>query len=195
MSVGRYAIYAAPTGPISRVLTAPLAQMQYQTSGTEQCALLDEGDDATHYMRDGLPVPYPTRPEGAYWTFDYQAGSWLDPRDLQAKKDARWAVIKAAREQAEFGGFAWDGSTFDSNAISQSRIQGAVLLAGMAPDFTITWTLSDNSTRLLDAAGMVAVGAALGVHVGTQFEIARQLRDAIYSATTPEAVAAVTWPA
>jgi len=94
---------------------------------------------------------------------------------------------------AEFGGFTWDGSPFDSDAISQSRIQGAVQLAATAPGFTIDWTLANNSVRNLSAADLANVGAALGMHVATQHAKARTLRSQIEAATTVAEVDAVTW--
>ena len=102
-------------------------------------------------------------------------------------------IIKQARSSAEFGGFTWDGSPFDSDAISQSRIQGALQLAAMAPGFTIDWTLANNSVRNLSAADLANVGAALGMHVAAQHAKARLLRSQIEVATTVAEVDAVTW--
>jgi hypothetical protein len=132
---------------------------------------------------------------------DFAGASTLGDPDgtLQAARDRRWAVIKGQREQAEGGGFTWNGSGFDSDAISQSRIQGAVLLATLASlngqPFTIDWTLIDNSVRTLDGPAMIAVGQALGVHVATCHATARALRQQINAATTIDAVEGVQWPA
>lgn len=118
---------------------------------------------------------------------------------LAAAKTRRWAFIKAARDQKEYGGFVWDGSTFDSDLQAQTRIQGGVQLANMAAasnqPFGIDWTLADNSVRTLSGADMVAVGLALAQHVQTLHEVGRGLREQIDAATTVEQVNAVQWPA
>lgn len=134
----------------------------------------------------------PTQPDSAH-VFDYTTKQWYDPRTLNDIKLAKWAIIKQARSSAEFGGFTWDGSPFDSDAISQSRIQGAVQLAAMAPGFTIDWTLANNSVRNLSTADLANVGAALGMHVAAQHAKARLLRSQIEAATTVAEVDAVTW--
>jgi hypothetical protein len=117
---------------------------------------------------------------------------------LAEVREARWQDIKAQREAREFGGFTWGGSYFDSDPISQSRIQGATILAmqamAAAQPFSIDWTLADNTTRTLSAADMLAVGQALALHVITLHATARALRAAIEAAVSPEQVAAVAWP-
>lgn len=101
--------------------------------------------------------------------------------------------MKALRSQKESAGFTWDGSVFDSDRVSQSRIMGAVQLAGMNPAFEIPWTLQNNSVRVLNAADMISVGATLGSHVATIFARAQELRTEIYAASTIAEVEAITW--
>lgn len=112
-------------------------------------------------------------------------------------KDIKWARIKELRDAAEEAGFVWDGSTFDSDKTSQSRIQGAAQLATLAKinnqPLSIEWTLMNNGTRSLSADDMIAVGMALGAHINEQHVRARQLREQIEAATTPEQVQAVRW--
>jgi hypothetical protein len=144
------------------------------------------------FTTESLAFPVPTRAEHIL-RFDGAKLVWHDPRTLADHKAAQWELIKQARSQAEYAGFTWDGSTFDSDTLSQNRITGAVTLAQLSPGFTINWTLADNSTRTLNQADMIAVGVALGQHVQTQFTKAQALRVAIEAATTPEQVAAVVW--
>lgn len=122
-----------------------------------------------------------------------------EARTLDEAKQLKWAEIKRGRDAVEYGGFDWDGSHFDSDETSRSRIQGAVQLARIAQSFgqlySIDWTLSDNSERTLSGDDMVSVGVALGTHVGAAFETARVLRAQIDAATTTEEVDAVAWPA
>ena len=138
-----------------------------------------------------------TRPS-LHHEWDCATMGWLDTRSLEQHKTTKWAEIKATREATEFSGFTWDSSEFDSDAISQARIQGAVILAMQAlaaeVPFAIDWTLKDNSVRSLTGMQVVAVGQALATHVGTQHEIARALRTAIESAVTQAEVETITWP-
>lgn len=131
----------------------------------------------------------------ANMAWDAATDAWVDARTLEQFKADKWAEIKAKRQDVEFSGFTWDGSTFDSDPLSQSRIQGAVQLAGLNPTaFTIDWTLADNTVRTLSATQMVEVGETLGIHVATQHTIARGLRQQIEVATTAAEVEAIAWP-
>ena len=189
----RAAIYDLTTGRILRTIECPADFIARQAGPGESFLEVTTGvDDTSHYIADGALVPIPARP-GNHHTFDYTAKQWIDPRTLSDLQVAKWEQIKRARANAEFGGFTWDGSPFDSDAISQSRIQGAVQLAAMAPGFTIDWTLANNSVRNLSAADLAAVGVALGLHVGTQHAKARVLRAQIEAATTADEVDAVVW--
>ena len=132
-------------------------------------------------------------PPSAHHIFDYTIKQWVDPRTLSDLQAAKCAQIKRDRDEAEFGGFTWDGSPFDSDAISQSRIHGALQLAALIPDFSIDWTLADNTVRALSGSELAAVGVALGLHVGTQHAKARVLRAQIEAATTVAEVDAVVW--
>jgi hypothetical protein len=125
--------------------------------------------------------------------FNYTTKQWEDPRTLQDLKDAKWATIKQARSASEYAGFTSDGSTFDSDAISQNRITGAVTLAQMSSTFSIDWVLADNTVRTLNQSDMLAVGAALGAHVAAIFAKGVLLREQIEAATTAEEVAGVVW--
>jgi hypothetical protein len=118
---------------------------------------------------------------------------WENDRTLPEAKTAKWIELKQARSQAEYAGFYWKGFLFDSDAISQQRITGAVTLAQMDAGFSIGWTLADNTVRQLDATQMKDVSAALGLHVATQFARAQDLRTQLDAAQTTEQVAAVNW--
>jgi hypothetical protein len=142
-----------------------------------------------HPQWTGLP---PYKPN-THCYLDMETKQWEDPRTLADLKAAQWNLIKQARSNAEYAGFAWDRSVFDSDALSQNRITGAVTLAQLSPGFTIDWTLADNSVRTLNQADMIAVGVALGVHVQTQFAKAQGLRLQIDAASTPGQVAVVVW--
>lgn len=153
-----------------------------------------DANPATHYidLNTYLPVAMPPRPSPAH-TFNYQTHEWEDIRPLQAIKDAQWEIVKAARFAAEYAGFEWDGSRFDSDAISQQRLSGAVMLAQMDSGFSINWTLENDTIRTLNQMEMISVGVALGIHVQTGFAKGQALRAQIDAATTQAEVEAVVW--
>ncbi len=158
----------------------------------------DHGTIMGHYGRDevwidaGVPVSYPPRPS-RYANLNRTTKQWIDSRTLEQVQTMTWNNMKALRFQKESEGFAWDGSVFDSDQVSQSRIMGAVQLAEMNPAFEIPWTLEDNTVRVLSASDMKAVGAALGAHVATIFARAQEIRTEIYAASTIAEVEAITW--
>jgi Domain of unknown function (DUF4376) len=141
---------------------------------------------AEHWIESGVFHPIPEKPSRNH-VFDYVAKEWTDPRQIEALRLDKWTEVKKAREAAEFGGFEWDGSTFDSDPVSQSRIQGAVLLASQLGEaFSQQWTLADNSQRTLNAADMLQVGFALATHINSVHSRGRQIRDLINTAAASE---------
>lgn len=189
-----YTVYDPQTGRIAAAFTADPDSAQANTpAGMER--LVGRFDFRDGYISNGVFVAFPEQPSPQH-VFDWDSHAWVDPRSLADLKAEKWVAIKAARDAAEFGGFTWDGSVFDSDLISQSRIQGATQLAGLAPmTFSLDWTLADNSVRTLNAMQMIAVGEALGAHVATQHSIGRSLRAAIEAATSAAELDAIAWPA
>ena len=165
-----------------------------------------EGGNATHYVLNGELTGYTAAQAAtkaaapaylAAWS--NTTFQWLDPRTLDDMKIIKWAQVKAARASAEFGGFTWDGSRFDSDPVSTNRIMGAFALALAAQisgqPFALVWTLADNTTRTLSAADLIAVGVALGTQVGNAHANATARRHQIDVATTAAAIEGVTWGA
>ena len=182
-------------GRILRTGTAPENQAKFQAiESQDELLILSSSNIAKDFVVGGKVTPLPPKPSDSH-VFNYAEKVWVDPRSLGDLKAAKWDAIKAARDDAEFGGFNWAGSHFDSDAISQSRIQGAVQLAAMTPGFSLEWTLADNSIRTLNAADMAAVGAALGAHVAILHADARELRTQINAATTAAQLDGIRWPA
>jgi hypothetical protein len=182
------------TNPIEQVIVFEKTTGRVVSSGTTQLpqSLVSDTLDVlvgaqarpgASYVEAGCVVEMPVKPS-VHHVFDWTAKAWVDPRSLQDLKDARWAEVRRERDRAEFGGFSWDGSRFDSDALSQQRITGAVTLAMMNSAFLISWTLADNTVRTLTAADMIAVGVALGQHVNACQERARVLRREIDGAET-----------
>lgn len=137
---------------------------------------------------------------------------------LDAAKARRWGEIKMMRNAAEFGGFSWGGSRFDSDIASQLKITGAAA-ASIVSDvrwlqacvhalaaqsgvalpqpqvLEVDWTLADNTSRTLAGADLVDVGLALLGHDNATHTIGRQLRAIIEAAESPEALSNIVWPA
>ena len=194
------AIYDTATGRITQTCFGVLSIENAQ----EICALgqaaieVDAAvSDATHYIDAGSAVAF-SAPPSANDTWDWVTKTWADARTLEQVKAAKWEAVKAQRSMIEYGTFTWDGSTFDCDPVSTSRIMGAFSLAmaalSAAQAYSETWVLADNTTRDLSAADMLAVGAALGAQVSAAFATANTLRAAIDAATTIPDVEAVAWP-
>ena len=116
-------------------------------------------------------------------TFDYVIKEWVDLRTLDEIKAHKWAEIKTQRDQLEFGGFEFEGNTYDSDQVSQGRILGAAL-AGAEQ----VWTTVANSTVTLTGPKLLELYDALQVHVASVYERGRVAREAINAATAKEEV-------
>jgi len=194
--MGRYAIYDS-NGQIQTVISADAdtAQMNVQT-GQALLELTDGENDASHYVVSGALVTFPAQPS-SYSTWDWTSLAWVDARTLADAQATQWTLVKAARDAVVAGGFTWNGLTFDSDDVSQQRIQGAVQLAAIAASaqqpFSIVWTLHNNQTATLSGTDMINVGLALGMFVQTQFSKGVALRTQIDAATSISAVEAIVW--
>ena len=188
----KFSIYDTSTGQILRTVQCDADSVVMQYDPATHSYLQGEYLDDKFYISGDTPVRIPEKPS-SHHVFNYTTKQWEDPRTLDDLKSAQWALIKQARAQAEYAGFTWDGSTFDSDAISQNRITGAVTLAQLSSTFTIDWTLATNQVRTLNQSEMLQVGAALGAHVQTQFAKGQSLRVQIDAATTQAEVEAVVW--
>lgn len=128
----------------------------------------------------------------------WQDWNTLPPsKTLEEARAEKWAEMKRRRSELEFGGFAWEGVVFDSDAISVQKISSAVQLAVLAQmagqPFDIDFTVADNSVVTLDASQMIAVGLALGTHVQAVYARGRVKRAAIEAAPTVAEVDAIAW--
>ena len=137
-------------------------------------------------------IQLPEQPSEKH-VFNYLTKQWEDPRTLSEIKSQQWLLVKAKRTEVESSGFTWNNLVFDSDAISQQRIAGAVQLALMNPLFSTNWTLADNTVRTLNQQQMLAVGMSLGEHITTVFTKGQTLRMSIDLATTKDAIEAIYW--
>ena len=152
--------------------------------------------DNKFYIENFTAVPMPEQPSSNH-VFSYATKQWIDPRTLNDLKDQKWTEVKASRDAFEFGSFGHGEFQFDCNQISQQRIgqaaQAAMFALSVGAPFSQDWTLKDNSTATFDAQQMINVALAMGQHISQAHSQSRLLRTAIYGATTPEEVQAITW--
>lgn len=149
-----------------------------------------------HDLIAGTPVRKPLQPSQNH-VFDYATKQWKDPRTIEDLKSSKRAEIKQDRTQAEYLGFTWSSYVFDSDAVSQSRINGAVTLAMIAIQaavpYEVVWTLADDSRLTLSSQELLLVGLALGQHVQANFNKGQLLQTQIDAALTKEEVEAIVW--
>ncbi len=119
-------------------------------------------------------------------------------KSIDVARERRWSEIKLERDQREAGGFPYLGKVFDSDPRSVQRILGAVLAAQVAVtndlDFSIDWTVADNSVVTLSADELIAMPAALAAYANHLHAVSRDLRVLIDAAETVEEVRGVQWP-
>lgn len=121
--------------------------------------------------------------------FDYALRQWVTPAGLttlEEAKAAKWQEIKYAKDVVEYGGFTWNGMTFDSDLTSQSKIANAA-----ASGESVSWTLKDNSQVDLTNTQLKELLAALIVRANELQQQASSRRNEINEATTLDAVAAI----
>jgi len=149
------------------------------------------------YLKSGTVKVAPEKPDGSFYQWSIDLEQWIDPRTLDDLKEEKWTEVKAARDAFEFGSFTHNALEFDCNQISQQRIgqaaQAAMFALSVSQSFSQDWTLKDNSVVTLDAQQMINVALAMGQHISQAHSQSRLLRTAIYGATTPEEVQAITW--
>lgn len=196
-----FIIYDA-TGRILRTGSAPDDMIEIQAQDGE-FLMETTANASTHYVLEGEVTAYTTGelearsalPQGWVWQMPERLAV-----DMRAVVDARtqaWERIKKNRAEAESAGFFYNLVLFDSDPISVQRISGAVQLALLAQlagqAFSIVWTVADNTTMELDAAGMIGVGTALGGHMDQIFTKARTKRDLIEASSDIAFLDGLTW--
>lgn len=136
----------------------------------------------------------------------------LTQAQYQAAHDAEMDVRRqnhhqrrrARRTQAETAGFPFRARRIDSDPDSVLRITQAALVASQAllahQDFAVNWVCADDSILALDAAGMLAMQAALTAHGLACHNRSQDLRAALDEARDGPALAAAAveietgWP-
>ena len=182
-------IYERETGKVLQCVDIP---SQYYENAARDNAFIEIDSDTfkeatTHlgYVSHGNWCRVPDSPSADH-EYDYTTHTWVDKRTLEDIKDARWEAIKLERTKLEFGGFEFEGNTYDSDQTSQGRIMGAAV-AGVDQ----VWTLADNTTVELSATQLQQLYAALQAHIASVHERGRIARHLIYEGETKEEVEAI----
>lgn len=198
----RYLIYDAYTGEIKGAGVCQACD--FEANARDNAIVEGTGDANTHYVKDGQPFEYTeqqrisksARPFGAS-TWDNDRMEW-NTHDvaviLGSAKGAKWGSVKAARDAMALLPLEFDSVIFDADEKSQRLIAGAIQLAVLAPnDWTIDWTLRDNSVRTLTKLEIIQLGVALGQRTADVYSRSQILRAQINAAETINEVNAIEW--
>lgn len=144
--------------PVEPTLTELATYGVYPLRATEP----PEYNPATQLVEEAIPIQV-----GDQWTQQWTVRD-LDPAELAASRAALHARRRARRTQAETGGFTFGARRIDSDRDSVLRLTQAALVASQAlaadQPFAVEWVCADDSVLPLDAAGMLAMQAALTAH-------------------------------
>ena len=136
------------------------------------------------------------------WSGDQPVAVDPPPLTMPERRQQRLAAINAERDRREEAGFPYQGKVLDSNPRSVQRITTVVLAAQAAlaagQPFSQEWTCADNSTLVLDAAGVIGMPVALALHAATIHGHARALKAATVAAIDSDELDAIDilagWP-
>lgn len=119
------------------------------------------------------------------------------PLTLDEAKEQKKTEINARRDTLEQAGFEYLGGVFQTDEISYMRLLGANISAqlalSMGEDFSIDWTLADNSTMTLNASEMVGIIPAFAEYSNSLHVYANELKAQVEECETNEDVDAVVW--
>ena len=164
---------------------------QYNTTSKIESTVDYIGD-----IKDGFTLQTPPH-EFCIWSAKNKA--WIvDSEGLLADaKLKKRAEINQARDKAELSGFEYGGNMYDSDDAATRRISNAALAARSAIDsgdsYDVYWTLQDNTNVRLLETDLVALQAALVLHVSKTFEKANMLKAMIELAESQDDLNNITW--
>ena len=170
-------------GEIIKSISAPAEVIELNTP--VGCIALPDPPNPNMYFSKGDWVDLPPQPSPNH-IFSYETKEWIDPRTLSEIKAQKWNEIKYQRDQLEFGGFEFEGNTYDSDQVSQGRIMGAA-----AAGIDQIWTLANNTTVELTAQQLKELYAALQVHIAGVHERGRIARQLIFEAETKDQIESI----
>lgn len=168
--------------------------MHLQFGLAEGQRILTEIAPENSYRAGESWVPLPPQPSANH-VFDYVHKAWTDPRTIEVLREEKWAEIKQARAAYLSAGVDVPPfGRFDSKQRSVTNLSGYLAALDSRPaDWTIQWTMFDNSTLTLDKEQFRAAALAVLAHVNTAQAISQALRDRINEANTTE-LQSIRWP-
>lgn len=174
--------YDHATGRILFVADIP-AEFVHLQDGAFLVGDADPGRQYVDVIEKKL-TDFPARPSADHeWRWDTK--EWA--ASLAHVRERRLKELKDQRDARVNGTFTWDGSVFDADPISQTRILGAAVSAAGAPQrFPVNWRTNNNAWRALSAADTSAVWDALQTHIQANFSAFATKEAQINALTTVE---------
>lgn len=135
---------------------------------------------------------------GKYYIVPAEVAQFL-PINMEPLRAMLRGKLREMRDDAQAAGCLTPFGTVDSDQASQLKILGAVVTAQISPpEWSIDWTMADNSVVSMSAAGVTAMGVAVSSHVNNCHQYARALSAELDSANDiPDAYAVLEnaeWP-
>lgn len=112
----------------------------------------------------------------------WKADAWvIKTRSLQTRRDEMWAQVKELRDQHEWAGISIQGlGMLDTDPTSQRKILLAAFKASINPNFTINFTLADNTSITLNAVQVITAAELVTTLADAVHQKSLILRQAIY---------------
>ena len=138
--------------------------------------------DSSRIGKKGFPMHSGAFPDIALPTKEVPA-SEATPEQAVDPKQALTLYAADKRWQKETGGFEFNGLHIATDDRSKIMIAGAREAAKANPNFTTPWVTTTGEIALLDAAAVIAISDAVGVHVNNVFGIYSQVLPQILDGT------------
>jgi hypothetical protein len=140
-----------------------------------------------------------------YYKKIYRAATWKEylapqpiPESLLDIQNRKWEEIKSIRDKLEIEPLSYMGKLFDFDDVSSKRLEWAISTAQTAvltnQTFIVVWTCYDNTTLTMTEQDILGIPLAVAQRSDSLHQIARELREQIYAATTIVDVDAIVWP-
>jgi hypothetical protein len=117
---------------------------------------------------------------------------------MEQVRQWKCAGLAELRWEKETGGTTFNGLSIATDAVSQTKIIGAVVGAQIDPNAVINWKTADGAFVTLDAHAITAVAMAVRAHVQACFDREAELKAEIEAASTVEEIVAIDlntdWP-
>ena len=156
--------------------------------------VLDTAPPNTYRSGDAW-AQIPPKPSDRH-VFDWATKTWCDPRTLDDAKAEKRRAINAARLQATYSSFTFQGHEIACDQLSRSDIDGVngtVATTGALPvDFPGHWkTKANDYVPIPDVATWNGFYAAMVAQGTANFARSQQLKAQVEAATTVEQVDAI----